>query len=137
VPNVDDAFVAYQQLGLTPQLCAPEGRFLIAYGSCVSCSEEHSADPDIYGSVSEAFAYCNSVSPDYTLSVITITGIVESGTTTDKVYTVVVDAPVTSFNQSTTATTPTSLTTGAGGIETGDSGMLICLFLYMYPESCD
>jgi hypothetical protein len=136
VPNVDDAFAASQQLGLTPQLCAPEGRFLIAYGSCVSCSEENSIDPDSYGSVSEAFAYCNSVSPDYTLSVITITGIVEGGTTTDKVYTVVVDAPVTSFDQSTTATT-TSLTTGVGGIETGNSGMIICLFLYTYPESCD
>ena len=150
---VDNAFRVFQQIGADPSLCDPAGPFREYSEKCNSCLEANGVDPNDNPPWSEDIAYCDTnplsttstvhytiptswLTKSTTLSVATFSGLVEGGVTTDKVYTVVVDLLVTrsdwtGFEQS------TSLRTGAGGMETGDSGMVIRFLLNLNSEDCD
>ncbi|KAK3300324.1 uncharacterized protein B0H64DRAFT_369590 [Chaetomium fimeti] len=137
----NNAYRVSAEIGLVPELCAPESPFRQYRDECVACLEGYGPG-GIPGDfpLGEAIAYCNTnptPSVDYTiptswltnsttLAVITVSGIIENDITGDKVYTIVTDVLVTrsdwtGFDRSTTTTPPTSLTTGVDGIETGDS----------------
>ncbi|KAH6853707.1 hypothetical protein B0I37DRAFT_13735 [Chaetomium sp. MPI-CAGE-AT-0009] len=134
----NNAFRVYQEIGLAPELCAPETPFRAYFEDCAACLGANGGDLD--SGLNDGIAYCNAnptssvrytiptswLTESTTLAVITISGIIEGGITSDQVYTIVTNVLVTrsdwtGFGQSITTTPPTSLTTGANGIETGDS----------------